>query len=69
VVLILEILQGADEFPNGREGDGYGPGRPSSSQLEGAVERRTGDRTLESEVGICREGRMGEAGALVDLNA
>lgn len=45
----------------------YGSGRPSSSQLEGAVGEV--HRTLESEVGICREESMGEAGALVDLNA
>lgn len=57
MVLILEILQGADEFPNGREGDGYGPGRPSSSQLEGAVERRTGTGHWRVKLGYAgREG-------------
>lgn len=38
MVLILEILQGADEFSSvGGKVMAYGSGRPSSSQLEGAV--------------------------------
>lgn len=75
-MLILETLQGVGELPGvGGKVLAYGPGRPSNSQLEGvAGEVQRGQDIGElnvkiSEVGICREGSIGETGVPVGLSA